>query len=140
MTTSHTRTEALIPPMVVAGRTFQHNAKKWRVCTNRHPEIDGRDWGWIEGADGDATWSNSKQFNYTAAHEVVRLHHEWLEHQKPLAIRIIEAREEHSRLNAAYVRAMDQFHHAERAYQAAASKLNALIAEAHITDEEQSHG
>lgn len=77
----------------VRGRVFEHNTSRWRVCTNRHTTTGGRNWGWIEGAPGNICWSNdSEVFDHGAALEAVNCHNEWVENQKPLVFRLIEAR------------------------------------------------
>lgn len=74
------------------GKEVQHNTVPWRVATNRHPNTDGTSWGWIEGAPGNVCWSNSNgAFNREKAGKVVAEHNRWLEEQKPIALRIIEA-------------------------------------------------
>jgi hypothetical protein len=95
------------PSVTVAGVTVQHNTEKWRVCTNRHPECNGNSWGWIEGAPGHVCWSNSKRFNSTAAGEMVKAHHEWLEQQKSPAVRLVESRARWTAAKAAYEKASE---------------------------------
>lgn len=73
------------------GRFFLHTIKPWRVARNRHTNTNGTDWGWIEGAGGDDTWSDDKQFNRQAAELVTSLHNRWLEEQKPVSLKLIEA-------------------------------------------------
>ena len=73
------------------GRYFLHTVKPWRVARNRHRNVNGTDWGWIEGAGGDDTWSDDKAFDSQAAALVVSLHNQWLEAQKPVSLKLIEA-------------------------------------------------
>jgi len=81
------------------GKEVPHNTVPWRVATNRHTNTDGSSWGWIDGAPVSVCWSNSdKSFNREKAGAVVAEHNRWLEEQKPIALRIIEATE---RANAA---------------------------------------
>lgn len=106
----------VIPQIEVEGRTIPHNAVTWCVATNRHPETSGRAWGWIEGAPGNECWSDNKRFDRVAAGEACRLHNKWLEDQKPLSIKLIEARE---RLE----KSLTNFNHIEAAYQKAKAEL-----------------
>ena len=32
----------------------------WEVKTNRHPNLNGTPWGWIEGAQGNICWSGNQ--------------------------------------------------------------------------------
>ena len=76
------------------GKEVPHNTVPWRVATNRHPNTDGTLWGWIEGAPGNVCWSNeSSNFNREKAGIAVSEHNHWLEEQKPIELRIIEATE-----------------------------------------------
>jgi hypothetical protein len=74
------------------GKEVPHNTVPWRVATNRHTNCDGTAWGWIEGAPGHVCWTNeTKKFDREKAGAVVAEHNRWLEEQKPIALRIIEA-------------------------------------------------
>lgn len=117
-----------IEPIQVGGKTIEHNAVQWRVCTNRHPETSGREWGWIEGSPGDITWSNNHDtgFNRLAAEKAVQMHNQWLEEQKPLAIKLIEQREKVKRLSAEYDKAKAAFDYVREQFVAETEKLNAL--------------
>lgn len=106
------------PSVSVAGVTVMHNAAPWRVATNRHPTIYGRAWGWIEGAPGNVCWSDDETFNRAAAASMVTAHAQWLEDQKPLSIRLVEARER-------YVSAKQEHDHRLKAYEAARTLLAA---------------
>lgn len=77
--------------VAASGRNFRHTTEPWRVCRNKHPNTNGTDWGWIEGPAGDTTWSDDKAFNREAAARVVSLHNQWLEEQKPVSLKLIEA-------------------------------------------------
>ena len=44
---------------------------KLSVHTNRHPNCDRTDWGWIEGCTKNICWSDNKKFNKEAAYELV---------------------------------------------------------------------
>ena len=85
------------PSVTVAGKTVLHNTAPWRVATNRHPETNGDAWGWVEGAPGHVCWSNSTAFNRAAAQEMVAAHERWLEDQKSMSIRLVEARARYSK-------------------------------------------
>lgn len=94
-----------------------HNTIPWRVCTNRHTSTAGNSWGWIEGAPGNICWSNDNaSFNRHKAGEVVAAHNQWLEEQKPIHLRIIEASEKVQRAQAEY----------DEAEKSAASRLEQL--------------
>ena len=80
--------------MNCGGKQVPHNTASWRVATNRHTNTDGTAWGWIEGAPGNVCWSNeSSKFNREKAGIAVAEHNRWLEEQKPIELRIIEATE-----------------------------------------------
>lgn len=80
-----------VPTIRCGTKDVPHNTVKWRSCTNRHPTTRGRSWGWIEGAPGNVYWSDDNQsFTSADAERVCREHNEWLENQKPIALRIIE--------------------------------------------------
>lgn len=94
MNTETQKVDVLAEPVIeVAGVTVKHNAQQWRVAKNRHGNTDGSDWGWVEGARGNVCWSNNATFNRNAAERMVAIHNQWLEDQKPLSIKLIEARE-----------------------------------------------
>ncbi len=81
------------------GKEVPHNTVPWRVATNRYTNCDGTAWGWIEGAPGNVCWTNeTKKFDREKARAVVAEHNRWLEEQKPITLRIVEATE---RANAA---------------------------------------
>lgn len=81
-----------LPTIRCGGQDVPHNTQRWEVKTNRHPTTNGRSWGWIEGAPGNVCWSNdSSSFDYPKACEVTYLHNQWLEEQKPISLRLIEA-------------------------------------------------
>ncbi len=98
--------------VTAAGVTVPHNTKPWSVRTNRHPTTSGYSWGWVEGAPGNVCWSNDSAFNSAAASRLAVEHNQWLEDQKPLSIRLIEARE---RLSLLERRHMDASQKAEQA-------------------------
>ncbi len=76
------------------GKEVPHNTMPWRVATNRHTNTDGTAWGWIEGTPSNVCWSNeSSKFNREKAGIAVAEHNRWLEEQKPIELRIIEATE-----------------------------------------------
>jgi len=105
------------PSVTVKGVTVLHNTAQWHVCTNRHRQTQGGCWGWIEGAPGNVCWGDGAAFDKDAAYEVVRLHREWLEDQKPVAIKLVEARE-------AYAAAKKTHDTYEAAYQKARKVLD----------------
>lgn len=90
------------PSVTVCGVSVLHNTQPWRVASNRHRTLHGNDWGWIEGAPGNVCWSNDERFNRAAAGEMVTAHAKWLEDQKPLAIKLVEAREKYAKAKAAH--------------------------------------
>lgn len=90
------------PSVTVCGVTVPHNTVPWRVAINKHPELNGDSWGWIDGAPGNVCWSNSKAFNAKAAGQMVAEHAQWLEDQKPLSIRLVEAREQYAVVKRKY--------------------------------------
>lgn len=98
-----------LPSVMVGGRTIQHNNATWRLCTNRHRNTDGSPWGWIEGAPGNVCWSDNQAFNSVAASQAVHEHNQWLEDQKPLVLRLIEACERQKSARIAYDRAKSAF-------------------------------
>lgn len=110
------------PRVTVNGVTVLHNSKEWRVATNRHPTTWGASWGWIDGAPGHVCWSDDEAFNRKAAGLMVAEHANWLEEQKPISIRLVEAREryakaqqKHDIAHHAYVVARDDMAAAEAA-------------------------
>jgi len=105
-----------LPSVTVAGRTIEHNNAIWRVCTNRHSNTDGSRWGWIEGARGNECWSDNQTFNSVAASQAVHEHNQWLEGQKPLLLRLIEACDRQKSARSDYDRA-------KAAFEIATSKL-----------------
>ena len=114
------------PKVTVAGVTILHNARKWRVCTNSHSTSDGFRWGWIEGTPGNVCWENGRAFNESAAHEMVEQHNQWLEDQKPLSIKMIEARQRYAEAAKKHDAAHDAFKAASMALKDAEDELAAL--------------
>lgn len=41
--------------------------RPWRMATNRHPNCDGSQWGWIDGVVGHWTWTDEKPFSRAQA-------------------------------------------------------------------------
>jgi hypothetical protein len=76
-------------------QNIEHNTKPWRVATNRHTNIDGTSWGWIDGAPGHVCWSDDSRpgrgLNREQAGKLVAEHNEWLERQRPIDLRLVEA-------------------------------------------------
>ncbi len=114
------------PSVTVAGVTVAHNTAPWRVATNRHRTLYGRDWGWIEGAPGHVCWSDDERFNRQAAGEVVAAHAAWLEEQKPISIRLVEARERYAKAKAAHESAHEKYVKAHADLLAAEGHIAAL--------------
>lgn len=92
-----------------AGKTVAHNEFPWRTAKNRHSNTDGTAWGWIESAPSRVCWSDNERFNREAAHEIVRAHNQWLEDQRPLSIKIIQAKREYEDAKAEFER-LDRLH------------------------------
>ena len=80
-----------LPSVAAAGKTIPHNTVSWSVHKNCHPNTDGSEWGWIEGAPGNITWSDNEAFNKVAAYDVAHRHNAWLEDQKPTLLKLIDA-------------------------------------------------
>ena len=79
------------PHFIHKGKTIFHNTVKWEVCTNRNTSTRGNSWGWIEHSFPEIYWTNdNKNFDSSDAQEVVRLHNQWIEDQKPTIFRLIE--------------------------------------------------
>jgi hypothetical protein len=108
------------------GRYFLHTVKPWRVARNRHPNTNGTDWGWIDGAGGDDTWSDDKPFNRRAAEFVASLHNNWLEAQKPLSLKLIEANAELTKAAHQLAEANLELDLAERRHRIALEAVDAL--------------
>lgn len=72
---------------IVDGHRFEHNERRWRVDTNRHPQTNGDSWGWIEGADGNVTWSGRD--GYARAQRATSEHNAWLDAQEPPRLKLI---------------------------------------------------
>lgn len=71
---------------------IKHNTQAWQVCTNRHRSCSGNEWGWIEGAPGNEMWSDDgSRRTHKDANRIVAEHNAWLERQKPVRLRLIEA-------------------------------------------------
>lgn len=114
------------PSVSVAGVTVLHNSLGWRVCTNRHSNTDGTSWGWIEGAPGNVCWSGNKKFNRAAAEEMVMAHAQWLEDQKPLSIKLVEARQRYAKAKATHDSAHKAYSSALESLKEAENVLTAL--------------
>lgn len=50
--------------------------RKLSKHTNRHPNCDGSDWGWIDGCTLNICWSDNKSFNGKAAARIVSEYNE----------------------------------------------------------------
>jgi hypothetical protein len=121
--------DALAVQSVTVGKvTVPHNTAPWRVATNRHPNLDRTDWGWIDGAPGNVCWSDNEAFNRAAAMELVRLHNQWLEDQKPFSIRLIEAQERRAVALNAYKEAKNRFDKAAAALAKCDEAISILFA------------
>lgn len=44
---------------------------KLSIHVNRHPNINGTSWGWIDGCTKNIVWSDDKKFNHRAASDLV---------------------------------------------------------------------
>lgn len=82
---------------------MEHNSKPWRVATNRHTNTDGTSWGWIDGTEPTVYWSNEHRSKLTReqARKMVAEHNAWLEAQRPMAVRLLEARERVAKIGVA---------------------------------------
>ncbi len=99
--------EFVVPTIRCGSQDVQHNNVRWRVCTNRHTTTAGRAWGWIEGAPGDVCWSNDNEsFNEAAAGRAAHEHNEWLEQQKSVTVKLIEAEDVRKSAQARYDKAI----------------------------------
>lgn len=108
------------------GKDVPHNTQPWETRANRHSNTDGTRWGWIEGAPGNICWSNNSQFNEAAAGRVCKEHNDWLEQQKPIALRIVEARAEVERVEKHHLRVATELARIDILRVAAIGKLSAL--------------
>lgn len=82
---------------------MEHNSQPWRVAINRHTNTDGTAWGWIDGTEPEVFWSNASGSKLTREHagKMVAEHNAWLEAQRPLAVRLLEAREQVAKIDIA---------------------------------------
>lgn len=82
---------------------MEHNSQPWRVATNRHTNTDGTAWGWIDGTQPQVYWSNKRGSELTReqAGKMVAEHNAWLEAQRPMAVRLLEARERVAKIGIA---------------------------------------
>ena len=110
-------------------KPIEHNSAVWEVRTNRHPNTDGSSWGWIDGAPGNVCWSNNEPFNRSRAGEVVAEHNAWLERQRPVDLRIVDARKRMENLSAELARLSDMTTAAMTKYRAAESYIALLESE-----------
>jgi len=56
----------------VSGQEIVPIADKLSLKTNRHPNTDGTEWGWIEGCTKNICWSNcTSKFNREKASKLV---------------------------------------------------------------------
>lgn len=116
--------------VTVKGVTVVHNTRKWHTCTNRHPTTSGYSWGWIEGAPGNVCWGDDQRFNSKAASEMCTVHNQWLEHQKPISLRIVEAREAKDAADREYRTKLDAAKRAESVYLEKHEHLTRLVEQA----------
>ncbi len=85
-----------IPTIELFGHVIPHNTRKWELCTNRHTSTRGNSWGWIEGDELHVTWSDDNEAGKLTgqqAGDIVRAHNDWLEDQKPIVFKLIEAKQ-----------------------------------------------
>lgn len=96
----------------------------WSEHTNRHPEIGGQPWGWLNAKGGAqiGTWSGSRNRNYDADNRfIVAAREGW-----PYAIRrAIEAEAEVARLRTALETA--QFHLYREQHMSATDVVDAAL-------------
>src|SRR5690606_36938692 len=78
------------PSFEYKGVEYSHTTGAWSVKTNRHTSTCGREWGWIEGPLENVCWGPNSLARADAS-EIARIHNEWLEAQKPVSIRLVEA-------------------------------------------------
>lgn len=113
--------------VTVAGRTVPHNEYVWGIKTNRHTTTGGYDWGWIDGAPGNICWEDGERFDRAAASEMARAHNRWLEDQKPLPIKIIQAKRRLKEAEGTLSIATKTFEAAQDKYFQAESALDDLL-------------
>lgn len=130
-----------IPTIRCGNKDVPHNTQKWRSCTNRHTSTSGNSWGWIEGAPGNICWSNDGDSDFTSrdASDVVAAHNQWLEEQRPLALRIVEAREEMERRERLSNEAQANFRSRYTDFEKAKAEHERLVALQHNTKVTQMH-
>ncbi len=114
--------------VTVAGRTVPHNEYQWGIKTNRHTTTGGYDWGWIDQAPGNVCWEDGERFDRAAASEMVGAHNRWLEEQKPLPIKIIQARRRLKEAEGTLTIATKSFEAAKEKHLQAQAALNDLLA------------
>lgn len=117
---------AAAPSVTVAGVTVLHNHAPWRVATNRHPNSDGTSWGWIEGAPGHVCWSNSctdRILTRAGAEQIIAEHARWLEEQKPVAVKLVEARERFAKAKKEHDAALATYEKAKARVDACAQEM-----------------
>lgn len=112
------------------GKDVLHNTLVWETCRNRHTNTNGTDWGWIEGTPVSVCWSNDSAFDRKAAGLVCKEHNDWLEQQKPIALRIVEARDEVDRVEKHRLRVATELARIDEQHGDAVRKLLALQADA----------
>lgn len=107
---------------------IQHNTKRWQKKTNRHTTTAGRSWGWIEGAPGNICWSDDLGSNLTStqACKLVNEHNLWLEEQKPIVLRIVEATERVTTARKSYEQAQQEANRRMDVLEGALHELAAL--------------
>ncbi len=116
--------------VTVAGRTVPHNEYQWGIKTNRHTTTSGYNWGWIDQAPGNICWADDEHFNRSAASEMVSAHNRWLEDQKPLPIKIIQAKRRMKETEGTLAIASKTFEAAKENHLRAQTALNELLAKA----------
>ncbi len=112
--------------ITVRGRFFAHTTKLWRHCTNRHRNSNGTSWGWIDGAPGDDTWSDDKAFDSRAARIAIDMHNQWLEDQKPVKLKLIEANDALTKAARRLKAANEELDAAEREHRIASELIESL--------------
>jgi hypothetical protein len=86
--------------------TIPHNLESWFVKTIERQTARGNEFGFIAGADGKVMWNDDGTiFNKKWAEGIAKEHNDWLEEQKPITLKLIDARREVNKYN---LEVMDQ--------------------------------
>lgn len=106
---------------------IEHNQYRWRVAKNCHPNTDGTDWGWIEGAS-NVCWSNRpfSRLTRSQAEELVAQHNDWLDKQTPVVVRLLKAKEQAAKIEKEVVEAEAQVERLRSKLRVAVAEIAAL--------------